>query len=343
MSPAAWLRNYSRLPCEANSPRSRPFTPTEMAGNCPDGRRRTGLMYVSHKPQLCRISVNALCSCASLQHSAAYGPPFITGRRRGGASKVEARIVRHLLVHPADAPHGHHLFSQVVQRQSPHVRRSDRPTMLLRCDSNFAHLYVAFCRSDECDGGVRVPMLSPDVEESDLRDSHPTAERDRRERTRSLLMAGAGSWKVAARSRHLEDLVPAVVAVAKASPGITGYGLTEPLRAMGATFQRGEPVRAARLAADRGLLRVEDGARGSKKYFAAPPIPTYPDLSQRDTSPPIPTSLYRGGVGGRGQVSGDLSQDQPPALCKVCGTELHEILARAGEATHHLCRAGAAS
>ncbi len=109
--------------------------------------------------------------------------------------------------------------------------------------------------------------------------------------TRRLTLSGAGSRRASAKARHVEELVPAVVEAVTAAPGLTGYKLQSALREAGASYQRGDEVRAAKFAVERGLLVVEDGPRRSKMYHPAThlsrPIPTYPAGIGDDLSPPI--------------------------------------------------------
>ena len=153
--------------------------------------------------------------------------------------------------------------------------------------------------------------------------------------TRALTLAGAGSRKTAAKTRNLDDLVPDVVRAVTAAPGMSGYKLTAAMREQGAAFQRGDEIKAAKLAVERHLLRTESGPRNSTLYFLST---TSPDLSRPlptghvTTSPHLP---YRGGVGGIGQQSlsedRERSQDQipqtdaaAPDACPIHGTPTHE-------------------
>jgi hypothetical protein len=134
--------------------------------------------------------------------------------------------------------------------------------------------------------------------------------------TRLLSMTGAGSRKAVAKVRHLEDLVPAVVQVVKGSPGITGYKLAPALREAGHSCQRGDEIKAAALAVERGLLRIESGKRNSKQYFTAAETPTYPDLPRPTPTGEVltyPDLPYRSGVGQRG-----MSEPHLPRTCPSC-------------------------
>jgi len=109
--------------------------------------------------------------------------------------------------------------------------------------------------------------------------------------TRSLVLAGAGSRKNAAKTRHLEQLLPAVVAIVKASPGLTGYKIGQALREDGQAFQKGDESKAASLAVERGLLDCAPGPRNSTRYFEAhnSPPPRPPHTSPMGNSDDLPT------------------------------------------------------
>lgn len=125
--------------------------------------------------------------------------------------------------------------------------------------------------------------------------------------TRALTLAGAGSRKAAAKTRNLDDLVPDVVRAVAAAPGITGYKLTQAMRDQGAAFQRGDEIKAAKLALERGILRVETGARNSNMYFLAS---TSPDHSRPTPTGHVPTSPHLSIGGGVGGIGGE----SPPGL-----------------------------
>lgn len=134
--------------------------------------------------------------------------------------------------------------------------------------------------------------------------------------SRLLSMTGAGSRKTVAKVRHLEDLVPAVVQVVKSAPGITGNKLTPALREAGHSCQRGDEIKAAALAVERGLLRIEPGPRNSKQYFTAaetltsPDIPRPPPVGEVLTSPDLPLSSGGGQQG--------MSEPHLPRTCPAC-------------------------
>ena len=137
--------------------------------------------------------------------------------------------------------------------------------------------------------------------------------------TRTLTLAGAGSRKIAAKTRNVDTLVPAVVSAVKSAPGITGYGIRNALREDGASFRTGDEITAANVAVDRGLLVAEDGPRNSKRYRPAahlshlsPPVP--------ETAPPPVPPVYKGQVE-VGQVNNDQTGDRSPPdePCTVSG------------------------
>jgi len=127
--------------------------------------------------------------------------------------------------------------------------------------------------------------------------------------TRTLTLAGAGSRKVAAKSRNVDELVPAVVSAVTVAPGITGNKLKQTLRTAGVNFHNGDELAAARLAVGRGLLEVRSGPRNSSMYH--PTMPTSP--TSPDFSPPIPgagqTTSPTSPIGER--WNGDRSSTQP--------------------------------
>jgi hypothetical protein len=132
-------------------------------------------------------------------------------------------------------------------------------------------------------------------------------------------MTGQGSRRLIAQTKHLEELVPSVVAVAKRSPGITGRKLAEELHQEGRAFQRGDEIKAARLAVERGLLVIEPGPRNAKCYF----VPTYPDLPRPTptgevlTYPDVPLVE-------RGTSAEDVEPSHTPTseqTCRDCGVQ----------------------
>lgn len=190
--------------------------------------------------------------------------------------------------------------------------------------------------------------------------------------TRRLSLAGTGSRRQGARQRHVEELIPAVVDAVRASPKISGYKLQTALREAGATYQRGDEVKAAKLAVERGLLTATKGPRNSTLYAPATagehlsppaetPLPrvdsdpasgpgTYPDLSrpipagQVTTYPDLP-SIEREVVTDRSdsppippdfQAALDATPDDPP-LCTRCGRPLHPVCVDAGQTEHEAC------
>lgn len=152
--------------------------------------------------------------------------------------------------------------------------------------------------------------------------------------TRTLTLAGVGSRKHAASTRHIEELLPAVLDAVSTSPGVTGYGLDTILRESGVQpFHKGDGAKAARLGVERGHLHVEDGPRNSKRFHPLT-SPTSPPPPRGDITPPPPPP-YKGEVGG-----GEVDQHSPPqagevATCDTCSAPL--LLAVAGRTTCGRC------
>jgi len=92
--------------------------------------------------------------------------------------------------------------------------------------------------------------------------------------TRTLSLTGDGSRKTAAHAEKIAGLVPAVVDVVTTTPGLTGGKLGPALKLAGASFQKGDELKAARLAEERGLLVVVvEGALQARKHYPAPTPP----------------------------------------------------------------------
>jgi hypothetical protein len=85
--------------------------------------------------------------------------------------------------------------------------------------------------------------------------------------TRTITLAGAGSRSTTAKTRHLEELLPHVVAIVTKTPLITGYKIGQELREAGVSFRNGEESKAAGLAVERGFLHSSPGPRNSRCYF----------------------------------------------------------------------------
>jgi hypothetical protein len=141
--------------------------------------------------------------------------------------------------------------------------------------------------------------------------------------TRTLTLAGAGSRKTAAKTRHLEELIPIVVAIVKGDPGISGYKVEQTLRGQGTHFQRGDHSKALAAAVERRLIRFDPGARNAKNYH---PATTYPDLPRHAPSGvrgdlPRPP-LYMEGEVTRGGEANHLPQPHLGFTCGACGQHL---------------------
>lgn len=85
--------------------------------------------------------------------------------------------------------------------------------------------------------------------------------------TRRLSLSGTGGRKQANANRRQDELIDACVRIVALMPGVNSGSLEERLKTEGYRFQRGAGSRAARAAADAGLLRVESGRRNSKRFY----------------------------------------------------------------------------
>ncbi|WP_405070424.1 AAA family ATPase [Kribbella sp. NBC_01510] len=155
--------------------------------------------------------------------------------------------------------------------------------------------------------------------------------------TRLITLTGSGSRKEAAKTRHLDAVVQAVVKAAEAQPGITGNKLLDAIRQAGCPCQKGDELKAAALAVQRGALRIEMGPRKAKQYYSAS---TSPDVPRRTpagdvlTSPDLP---YIDGGGQQGDVRPSTSPETNPT-CQVCEKPLHPSVVDGGFTTHPACQ-----
>ncbi len=200
---------------------------------------------------------------------------------------------------------------------------------------DWADSIVTLVRDKDSDGDRYLRAEGRDVlVEEDRLDYDPA--------TRTLTLAGAGSRANASKTRQLEELIPAVVAIVRENSMITGYGIGQRLRDAGVAFSKGDESKAASLAVDRGLLGAEAGARNARCYFVPQntpppsPPPTSP-VGRSGDSPPrppqtspagrcddLPDPLYKGEVvGGRSSVvtslapTVDLDTIRGP-ICEEC-------------------------
>jgi AAA domain-containing protein len=96
--------------------------------------------------------------------------------------------------------------------------------------------------------------------------------------SRTLRLCGAGSRKVAASARKIQELVPEVIAVVQAEPGITASALYGAIKARGVTFQKGSEVKAAQNALQIGWIRHEREGK-VKRYYPTHSDPSSPNLA----------------------------------------------------------------
>lgn len=122
--------------------------------------------------------------------------------------------------------------------------------------------------------------------------------------TRTLTLAGTGSRKASAAARRQVDLGDAVVALLERMPdGLKAGEIEARLKVDGWAFQRGDASKAARTAAEDGLITCTPGKRGALIYTPNPQaFPTIPDHSHGNGSSIPDPSLY--GRGTRGNTEG---------------------------------------
>lgn len=89
--------------------------------------------------------------------------------------------------------------------------------------------------------------------------------------TRRLTLAGTGSRKAASTQRRTEDLMPAVIEVVTAKPGLSVRAIGEALTEAGHPHRNGEQSAAAKHAVTEGKLRTEPGPRNSLLHFPTEP------------------------------------------------------------------------
>ncbi len=97
--------------------------------------------------------------------------------------------------------------------------------------------------------------------------------------TRALGLSGGGSRRAHSLQKRVEDLVPAVVEVVTASPGLSMRAIGKALTETGRPHRNGEEAAAARIAVTAGRLRTEQGPRNALLHFpsdCSPPLPTAP-------------------------------------------------------------------
>jgi AAA domain len=117
-------------------------------------------------------------------------------------------------------------------------------------------------------------------------------------RTRTLRLSGAGSRKVAASTRKLKELVPEVVAVVTAQPGITAGDLAAALKARGVNFQKGNDSKAAQNAVQLGWIRGTVDGRSKRYWPATHPATSTPEHPEADrpADPELPNMPRRAPV-----------------------------------------------
>ncbi len=119
--------------------------------------------------------------------------------------------------------------------------------------------------------------------------------------TRTLTLSGAGSRRQAKAARNLDELAVIVERIVYRQPGITVTALESAVREQddAPAFHKGEVSKAAKLARDRGLLRIEPGGSGRPTKHFSTTSPNPPRTLPTGTPSNLPhPSLIGGGVGG---------------------------------------------
>jgi hypothetical protein len=161
---------------------------------------------------------------------------------------------------------------------------------------DWADVIVTMTRSDDPDDDRRyLRAIGRDVDiDEDRLDYDPT--------TRLLTLSGAGSRRAAKSARALDDLVVLVERYAAQRPGISTADLVRAIRDGddAPAFRDREVSQAARLAAERGLIRVEDHGPGRpKRHYSTTPSNPVPTPSTDGPATPSTPSIYgRGGGAG---------------------------------------------
>lgn len=88
--------------------------------------------------------------------------------------------------------------------------------------------------------------------------------------TRRLSLTGRGDRRVSRAKRKIDSLLPDVVGVIEAEPGILTGAIEARLRDAGSAFQKGDGSRAAKAAEEQNLVRSEPGKGTSVRWFPVP-------------------------------------------------------------------------
>jgi hypothetical protein len=137
--------------------------------------------------------------------------------------------------------------------------------------------------------------------------------------TRTLTLAGVGSRKRARAARDQAELSVFTVRAARNEPGIGVTQMIAAIREMddAPTFQDGEVSKAAKFAAQQGLMRIEGGGPGRRiQHFALDPsTPANPFQSPAMAAPQTPAtpSLYGRGRGLGGAEAEPMPRDKGTA------------------------------
>lgn len=130
--------------------------------------------------------------------------------------------------------------------------------------------------------------------------------------TRRLSMSGSGSRKTAAAGRKIADLIPAVVEIVTATPGINGSQVAEGLKSAGVPHQRGDERKAIREALAAGRIRCEKGKRNAQHYFPGSELPRATPSYPGGASLSYPEPRIYNGVAQRGSSSPSYPAQEAP-------------------------------
>lgn len=116
--------------------------------------------------------------------------------------------------------------------------------------------------------------------------------------TRTLTLAGAGSRRVAAKTRQLEALLPVVLELLREAPSLSGNQLDAGIKAqissgdLEAGHSKGDGAKAAQILERRGIVVSKQGAKGARLFSIPSTSPTSPNLpvGNSDDLPDLPLS-----------------------------------------------------
>ncbi|APX32404.1 hypothetical protein BH708_06350 [Brachybacterium sp. P6-10-X1] len=101
--------------------------------------------------------------------------------------------------------------------------------------------------------------------------------------TRLLTLTGRGSRRASRAARKINSLMPAVVEVIEAEPGIKTGEIESRLRTAGCAFQKGDGPQAAKAAEAANLVRSEPGKGTTVRWFPRPGSVHFPPDGEDET------------------------------------------------------------